>query len=56
MCTLPVCLYMCMPDALRGQQRALNPAELELLMVVSHCMGAGNQTSVRVLCKNNKCS
>lgn len=49
MCILPACLHMCMLGAYRGQKRALNPAELELLMLVSHYMGAGNQTSVSPL-------
>lgn len=54
-----LCIYLCttcMPTACTttgGQQRVLDPLELELQMVVSHCVGTGNQA--QVLCKN-KCS
>lgn len=47
-CLLHVCLLL-----LRSGE-ALDSLELELCMVVSHCVGVGNQTLV--LCKNNKCS
>jgi hypothetical protein len=42
LCTLCV-------QARGGQKRALDPLELELQMVASHHVGAGNQTLV--LCK-----
>jgi hypothetical protein len=45
---------MHMPDAHRVQKRALDPLELKLQMVVSHNVGAGNQTPV--LCKIHSCS
>lgn len=41
--------YVCAPcvySALRGQKRTLGPVELELHLVVSHCVGAGIQTWV----------
>lgn len=34
----------CMPGALSGQKRRLQPLELESKMVVSHCVGVRNQT------------
>ena len=51
------CLHsrMCtvdMPGAWGSQDRALSPLEFQI--VVSHHMGAGNQTQVH--CKSNKCS
>ena len=41
-------LPACMPvfgvcSALEGQKRALDPLKLELQVIVSHHMGAGNQ-------------
>jgi hypothetical protein len=43
---LPACMQsrtMCVPDACGGQKRMPNPLELELQVVVSHHVGAGNQ-------------
>ena len=37
-----------------GQKRVSDPLKLELQVVVSHLVGAGNQT--QVLYKSNKCS
>jgi hypothetical protein len=42
------CMHVClcttyMLGVHRGQERGLNPVELELGMVVSHCKDAGNQ-------------
>ena len=34
------------PDTLRGQKRELDPLELELNMILSHHVGAGNGTQV----------
>ena len=45
---------VCVPVACRGQKRALDPSELELQVVVSCHVGAGNGT--QVLCKSNGCS
>lgn len=42
---------MHMPGAQGGQKMMSDPLELELLMVVSCHVGAGNQT--QVLCKSN---
>jgi hypothetical protein len=42
------------PDTQRDQKRESDCLELELQMVVSHHVDAGNQT--QVLCKSNKCS
>ena len=43
------CVHM--PGALRDQKRALGPLELELQMIVSHHLGAGNQSWVLcILC------
>jgi hypothetical protein len=40
---LHVCMYVtCMPGALGAQKRASDLLELELQMVVSHLVGAGN--------------
>lgn len=36
----------CFPHALRGQERALNPLELELQTAESHHIDAGNKTQV----------
>lgn len=52
---LPAYMYVCSPasymsDADRGQKKSLDPVELELRMVVSHQMSAGNQS--HVFCKN----
>lgn len=53
-CFAYVCMCTaCMPDALRGQN-SLYHLELDLQMVVSHHVGAGNQ--IQVFCKSNKCS
>ena len=44
-----VCLCLCticIPAAQRGQKRASDSLKLELQMVVSHHMGAGNQILV----------
>ena len=49
---LPACMSvhcvcvpgMCVPGAHRGQKRASDPLELELWMVISNDVGAGNQT------------
>lgn len=41
-----------MPGAYRGQKRVLELLELELEMVVSHHVGAGNL----LLWKNSKCA
>ena len=48
------CMHMCMcttqmPTAPKDQTRASDSLRLELQMVISHYVGAGNQT--RVLCK-----
>ena len=46
---LPECIQCkphCMPSAPRGQKRASHLPELELQMVVSHLVGAGNETHV----------
>lgn len=40
-----VCMYTCAPQvsiALRGQEKVLGPLELDLQMVVSCHVGAGN--------------
>lgn len=40
------CMYvwiMCVPDGHGGQKRMPNPLELELKVVVTHHVGAGNQ-------------
>ena len=41
---LPACVYMlaCKPGAYGGQERAMDSLELELHVIVSHCVGAGN--------------
>lgn len=41
-CLCAMCL--CMPGTLGDQQRVLDPLELEVLTVVSHCVGAENLT------------
>lgn len=49
-------MYACaphVPNAHGGQQRVLNPLELCLRMVVSHCVHA--RTGTQVLCNSNKC-
>lgn len=53
-----VCLHaclctLCVPGAYRGWKESDHP-ELQLQMVVSHCVGIGNGT--QVLGKNHKCS
>lgn len=51
-----VCLYaMCMPSASRGQKKKSDPLGLESQIVVSHCVGAENQTLL-VLRKSSQCS
>jgi hypothetical protein len=37
-----VCVWACVPGAQSGQKRELDPLELELQMVVSCFVGAGN--------------
>lgn len=44
----------CVLGARRSQKRALDPLELELRMVASHHVSAGNQ--IWVLCKSSQCS
>jgi hypothetical protein len=49
------CLHICMcatyvPGGLGSQKWALGALELDLCMVLSHCVGAGHWT--QVLCKN----
>ena len=39
--TVYMCGTMCIPDALRGQERASDTLELELQIVVSHHVNAG---------------
>ena len=42
-------MYICAPcvcNAYRGQKRASDPLKLELQTVLSHNVGAGNQTQV----------
>ena len=51
MCITGICVHICLCTscvfgACGGQKRALDALELELQMVVSHHMGAGNQTQV----------
>lgn len=53
-----VCTYICMfimsrPIAPKGQKRASDALELELQLVVSLPVGAGN--SAWVFCKRSKC-
>jgi hypothetical protein len=53
------CLYVCihttcMSGACGGQKQKPGPLEMELQMIVSHHVGARNQTWV--LSKSNKCS
>lgn len=43
-------VYVVWCNAHGGQKRVLNPLELELHVVVSHPLGAGNSIS---LCKNS---
>lgn len=45
---------MCVPGACGGQRKVLDPPELELQVVVSHDIGAGDST--QILHKINKCS
>lgn len=52
------CIYvcictMCVYCVHRGQEWALDTLELKLLMVVSYCVGSGNQ--IWTLCKRNTC-
>lgn len=56
LCLLMFCLHVCMctvwvPGA-RGGQKATDPLELELWVIVSRYVGSGNQT--QVLCGRNK--
>lgn len=51
--SLDVCV-LCVPSTSRGQRRTLDLIELELWIVVSHCVGTGNQDWI--LCKGIKCS
>ena len=37
-----VCVYICAQPGAFFQKLALDPLELELELVVSHCVGAGN--------------
>jgi hypothetical protein len=37
-----ICLIINVLGAHRGQKRVLDLLELELLMIVNHCVGAGN--------------
>lgn len=47
------CMYtMCMPEALRGQKKASEPLELD--MVISGLVG--NETQTHVLWKSSQCS
>lgn len=46
-------MYVCVPSALRGQEKGLDHLELYLGIAVSHHIGAGNQTQVPY---KNKCS
>lgn len=47
-----ICIFTtCLPGALTSQE-CIRVSELELQMVLSRCMGAGNGTPV--LCKGNK--
>lgn len=43
----------CMSNACRSQKRASDHLDLEFQMVMSHCVGAGNQT--QVLGKSSQC-
>lgn len=38
------CKYVCMPGPCKDQKDESHPPELEFLMVVSCCLGPGNQT------------
>lgn len=52
---LPACMHTTwMHHAHRAQKKVLDPLELELWVLVSHYVGAGNR--VQVLCKSNKSS
>ena len=52
-----VCVYCkltaCVPGIHESHRRVSDPLELKL-QVMSHSMGAGNQT--QVLCKSSRCS
>lgn len=41
-----VCMYVCMPGAVRGRKRASDPLGLELSIGVSNHVGAGSRTDV----------
>lgn len=44
MSVYPTYMYIvCMPNAHGGPKRVLGPLKQKLHMVVSHCVGAGNQ-------------
>ena len=48
-CVLPECMCVCHEhtvSALGGQERGLCPLEMELQMIVSHCVGAGNRSQI----------
>lgn len=59
MCMDVACMYVCMCIVCallvpcRGQKRELDPLELELHVLVRHCVGAENLTLV--LRESNKC-
>jgi hypothetical protein len=46
-------MFVCMPGAQGDQKGAPNALELKLETLVSHYVGAGNQT--QVLCKDSQC-
>ena len=43
----------CVCSSQGGQKRAQSPLEVELLMVVKFCVGAGNEA--QVLCRITRC-
>lgn len=45
---------MYVPDAIGGQDRVLDPLELESWIVMNHRVGAENLACI--FCKSNKCS
>ena len=59
LCACMFCIHvsictMCMPDTHVVQKRVKGPLELELGIIVSCHVGAGNRT--QVLCKKSQCS
>ena len=52
MSVLPICLSVCHAHARGSQKRSLDPLELQLEMVVSCHVGAGNK--IQVFCKSGK--